>query len=469
MKSKLDIISFLKSIPISDYKIDRLPSAWTLKFHTFTKFQETIFKKECDELVELGLIILNIRNTLDEQFKKFTDLKDEILNLDISIKKDNLKNFLIETQSIDSVNFDIDILFNQYELNDIQVNEKYSASSKVYICLFIPDLMHSNEYICFTSTIPRQLKLKQVDFNKALFIKQNSTVLVKSFSLPELFYFPSTTPRFILNKLNIYFVFNCLLSFSSFSVEKENDIQIGFRGYRSHTVLFSFEHLLSLVVSLDINQLYQIYSWVFEDIRISDTKLSIVRNLLSLDNCNTIELILAKLNDDGTFLKSCKHQYELIINGSIKEHFENLNAIQEKAKQYIVAINEQIFKLMNSITNVAIGVFGLALSISGKIYDLSDLAMTGLLIIVAAYVLYQKFVYIPQIEGYQEDIILQSIAYKETLSKNLKILSADLQKELFDEPISKIKLRFDKNHLVVENILSVIFGCLIIFIIIYLF
>jgi len=302
-----------------------------------------------------------------------------------------------------------------------------------------------------TNTIKNLDSYQFSDFELKLdSIKERSTILVDTFHLPGIFYFTEDEYNLLPEIFKVHFLKSILFSIASFS-KNGDDFCINIKGYKTKEFHFKNKDLSTFPTKY-FKDIFKIYDWIFNEIKLSDVRLPIVRSLLTLDII-TFKDLLNNFEHIKEIHRSARHHSELAIHGNIKDHFEFF----EKTNEYIRSVQEnfskQISELNNITKNLVFPIFGLLFSFFLKTHELTSSIYYIFSVFFLLYLIFLREIKLQDIKELNNLYQKQFEDHIKTLKNKLKIIDDAIQIKV---PVYQILKLFNKNYRLVGLVLNLL-------------
>jgi len=454
------LADFLRTIPRDNYVIERNGDKINLKFLSFEYILSSDIRAKIMQLSPIVSYIGEEQNGSD-----IVDLRlvENINEFTLIINQDKLKEKYISETKITEINLIIELSDEPfYKYNNLE----YLKCNKINIVINpLWDKNINNDYIYFLNTdqIPIGNNVATL-LSKIENIRKNTNLLYDDYYIPDIFI---CNKQLLHNSFKTEFIKSFISSISSLSIKNQNKYILEIKGYKQMSFQIEDDELKNVLEKGNINSIIELYMWLNEDIKIYETKLYIIRNLITMA-CNGFNDILIMISGSD-FIKSCKNHYNLIIQGSIKQHFENIDKANTRVQDYIAKIDDQLNKSTGSINAIALGILGFLITTSTRIIEVNSKIMLIFLILLLSYILIIKYIVLVNIKAIKDQLFSSINQFKDDIVNKLKIISDETANNVIEEPIRKNSERFERTYDRYIQIIDVILIVIIIYVIFSIF
>lgn len=446
---------FIRNIDKNTYVCEKTIGNWKLTFNKFDLFSE-------DSTIEFLIKFKEIVSCNGEfetgvEFNKLDSPSRKIKSINLIINEN--QSILYVKNSIGIHNSSVFIFFTIEDYYNFDYKKLSPNQINCIICPHI-DASYKNKSIVINNNENIQIKDTEFVNERVGIIKEAATVLIDNFYIPETFYIPDTIELPLSFSEGLAHSLLCSLAANT----KENDTSyiFGFKGYKTISLNLEKGHVQKNFSNDEIKNLYILYEWIYEKKKIIDIRLKIFNYLITLDTQNHNQDIINRLTKSNELFESAKHQFELVLEGNIKEHFENLNKANSKVSEIVNNMEAKIGTLTNSINAIVLGLLGFFISISSKLIDLNNLTMFIFITLLFFYLLFLKYIVFSGINSSKRIIMTQANNYQETISNKLKIISFHEYEKQVKKPIEEISLKFEKYYENIIRIVDILLGLVLI-------
>ena len=370
------------------------------------EFETTISKEDCNLL--LSFSFSNIFEFFSHSFSiRFTNSSSEInplyidcetvftelegalndvfeidthINIYLAISKYKLLNFLFPEDNNMFIFFDSHNMvrcLSSFNNLDILENKIFKQNYKTIFFLINEDILLTNDYISVIGTehldtlqnIPYNLTVIQSHVSERLAFKNDNCNWhfdSPTYLIPDFFYFNIDDGQYIENKI-VSNYFNklltnlCIQFLSNLTISNEENLVSIIYGQNKMTICFND---LDSYDSTEVNYLYKIYSWAYQDS--NSDKISIFRNLSTVYLCNEKDIYYSLLKKSQSIYESVLRNFSYYLKKNVEQYFiarENfIKFIEDKSNNVLAEIHNITQDISRTILTTLAFIFAAILS-----------------------------------------------------------------------------------------------------------